>query len=1296
MAKRPLWRRIVRGVAWVLGTLVILAVLAVAFLHTPWGKRVVRGRIEARLAKTFAGGATLGALDYGFLFSSVELHDLVINDPAGKPAITIGRLDASLDRGSLLAGTPVIDALSIEGLDARIVEAADGRANLVGLVTPSDRKPLASIAVNALSIRGQATITKADGTVVTVTDLALAGSVAARPAQKEVDLALGPVSARLAIARPLAPRRELDLSIASMTIARRSTGVDAVLTSFAAGAVAIAEIRAKARLDGGLLVGDQQVAFSKVHVSREKLRTMLGREVLVADVDADLALAGPMTALVARGVVTTRTTSLTLDGTFDLSNRLRPVYRLALAGTARTEDLLIKARTPSIATSVRIGIEGAGATVPELEAAVTMEVGATTIGAVAVEGVTANLTAKRGVFTLEKLLARGLGFEIVATGEVGADTSVRGRLTASGAPDKAVAVLREAGIAVPPRLPPLPPRVELAVNAHGMLRGELSLELEPLHLAIAGGTIAAAGTAQLVNKKLVVADTTIDLAGLDVARLASLAGKKAPVRATLGGTFSIHRTATTQQTDYAVTLALPQATLRARGRATPSGAAVTGRFVHTGVDLGGIVATVPLDRGRLVPERPFQLRLDLPARALAELVPLLPPKVQARVPADLDGTIAVHADLRGTPRAPTGTIDLAVTGTRHAAVHAVVTSGPSGVVLATTGTAGTGELSAALRGTLTVPSLFSGPKLAIDRRIAIDETIEIAERPIGALPKIPPKVAALGGTVGGRVRLTGTPTAIALDGALAWRGYRTASGGTGETAVALTGTPTKLTATVTHGAATIVAEIARSTDRVDVIARMHAEDTPLLPLVPALVAIPAVARGTADGSRLRWDMRADLGLGRRDGVLALDRVRVEGTLAVRGGTFAIPNTNRSWHDIALEIAGDPAGLRLTALDVREGTDRSLHAAGLLTLDGVKPSRLALAVVARKWLAIGVTSPLFTDAPTTEIDLAMHVDGDLARPIPAIDATIDSLTYRAPDRKLRAHQPERISATGDVIFVDDPARVGKLPVLVPAGPLPGGRPLDLRLHLPNPVHVTRDPLDVVATGDLVVTVRREGTIPRGEVTLTGGTLNLFAYHHELVRGRIVLSEEHPRGWLDMVFERRLPEADRRDLAHPAEGARLTLSGEPTKPQLAISGAVNATLPEVFTMYDSGHATFAPELGLPATSTVRAPRGDQTNIMAFISLALPHLLFLDRVTSWSDASDPRGAYGRIRHLEADRYTAGDRNRVRTVARPSVPGRSTAELQLDHMFLHDDRKALGIGVRAGDRLGGGVGLVFEWSSP
>jgi hypothetical protein len=48
-----------------------------------------------------------------------------------------------------------------------------------------------------------------------------------------------------------------------------------------------------------------------------------------------------------------------------------------------------------------------------------------------------------------------------------------------------------------------------------------------------------------------------------------------------------------------------------------------------------------------------------------------------------------------------------------------------------------------------------------------------------------------------------------------------------------------------------------------------------------------------------------------------------------------------------------------------------------------------------------------------------------------------------------------------------------------------------------------------------------------------------------------------------------------------------------------------------------------------------------------------------------------------------------------RPPTPGRSSTELQYDRVFFHDDRKAFGAGLRAGDRGGGGLGLFFEWSS-
>ena len=53
--KRPLWRRVLRVTGRVLAGLLVLVALLVAFLHTPWGKSFVRGRVEKILAKKVNG-----------------------------------------------------------------------------------------------------------------------------------------------------------------------------------------------------------------------------------------------------------------------------------------------------------------------------------------------------------------------------------------------------------------------------------------------------------------------------------------------------------------------------------------------------------------------------------------------------------------------------------------------------------------------------------------------------------------------------------------------------------------------------------------------------------------------------------------------------------------------------------------------------------------------------------------------------------------------------------------------------------------------------------------------------------------------------------------------------------------------------------------------------------------------------------------------------------------------------------------------------------------------------------------
>jgi len=135
--------------------------------------------------------------------------------------------------------------------------------------------------------------------------------------------------------------------------------------------------------------------------------------------------------------------------------------------------------------------------------------------------------------------------------------------------------------------------------------------------------------------------------------------------------------------------------------------------------------------------------------------------------------------------------------------------------------------------------------------------------------------------------------------------------------------------------------------------------------------------------------------------------------------------------------------------------------------------------------------------------------------------------------------------------------------------------------------------------------------------------------------------------------------------------------------------------VLSIYHAGHPVFLAFPGLYPSSTAEVPHGEQFLIFGFLANALPHFLFLDQIAAWADPSEPRGAYGRIRNLEAARYAEDRSGRVRVVGRPTEPGRSTAEVQLDHLWLDTGRALFGAGLRAGDRIGGGLALFFEWSS-
>jgi hypothetical protein len=1310
--KRPI-RRVARWALRIVLALVAVAVILVALLHTPWGKAFVRRKLEAKLAAAVDGRVSLGAIDYSFLFGHVELKDLAIADRDGKPALAVGSVEVALERMSLVHGAPVIDDLDIEGLQATIVTTGDGHTNLAGLVRPSDSPPPASLRIAKLHVAGGATITRPDGTTFTISDLAIDGSVAARPAAQIVDATLAGITANVTVAVPRATPKQLALAIGPVTASRHGDQLEASIGKVAFGALTVDAIEARLGLDHGKLSGAQEIKLAHARLDHTKLQTLLGRAVFVDDVTFDASLVGPPDKLVAHGVVAIRTTTLTLDGTLDLADPARPHYDVALEGKGASADVMATTPpgVPPIATDIRVTVVGTGLVPPDLDAAIGLEVGPTQIGKLAVDGVSAHAHAHAGGITLERFAAHGLGFEITASGDVGSDTTLHGTIAVAGTPPETIKVLREAGIAVWYRVPPIP-HLAVTVHADGKLDGKLELQVEPSTMQIAGGTVAIGGRATLEHRKLADAATKISLHGLDLGAVARLAHKPAPkVHGTVSGTLALDRTPQAQHANYDLAIALrqPDVTVEVHGAADLAIANLRARIVRRAdhVVLATATGHVAHAESELLAQRDWNVVVDAPARSFAELAALLPPELHLALP---EGDVALHAELAGTPARPRGQADIEVhattpAGAEHVTLHADIASSGRGITVSTHGVVDPDKL-AIVDGTVTLPSPFVGNRFDLARLkagLALAETIELPERALASVPLIPPRVAALGGTVGGKLEVHGSLSAPAFAGKLAWHDYPLAGGGLGATTVELAGTPAHAQATLTHGPLQVSADVTRANETIAVTARIHSEPTPVVPLLPASL-VPDLAG--ADTGTLRADLTAQLAFVQHGHAIALDDANVTGSLSLRGGSFALPHTGRRWHDLELELAGDPRGLRLAKLAAHETDeqvhDRSLAVSGLLTVAKerdasgalvLRPATAELDIALHDWLALGAGSPIFTDAPTTTIDLAAHATADLRAPILGIDATVTKLDVRIPDRLERSHQPELQNVSADIIYLDGATPAGALPVPHATASHPK-LPIDVRIHIPQPVHVLKTPLDLDARGELTVTVRDTGIATRGMLIATGGMLQLFGRDHPIVDGTLAFSDAHPHGEFTLHFQHELPPEALRELAR-REPTRVTITGAPAKPVVALGGAFNVTLDEVLSMYHAGHPVFEAPPGLYASSTAEVPHGDQYLVFGYIANALPQFLFLDRIFAWADPSEARGAYGRIRNLEAERYTADRSARVRVVGRPTTPGRSSAELQLDHVWLDRARVLFGAGLRAGDRLGGGLGLFVEWSS-
>ena len=633
-------------------------------------------------------------------------------------------------------------------------------------------------------------------------------------------------------------------------------------------------------------------------------------------------------------------------------------------------------------------------------------------------------------------------------------------------------------------------------------------------------------------------------------------------------------------------------------------------------------------------------------------------------------------------------------------------------------------------------------------------TIDVPKHAPKTYAQFRPKLAKLPGTFGGTIEVKGDLAWPLVDGFVGYQDFKTISGKEGRAGLALNASQFGLDADVEIGPVNadgdppIAVHVNTSRvavkpyldakkcwerndgepcpeDELPINVRVDAHAVDLADLVPdfALPNKDLKFAGTLD-----WDLKGDVKLtpkpryrGEGDARVQLPPIapesKLDGTLTLKDGTVALLDSGRHYEKIQLELKHDLSRIRLEQLVLRESDlekpERKLDAKAEITLDDFKPGKMEVHLSAKDWLVFGHEKVGPMDSPHAALDAEVNVTGDLGGPIKKIDVVVPKLALLAPDRFLRAHQPESLSS-GDIIELKDGMEPGKLPVPIdkqpsteddePAPPkqeAPKGPPtgLDLHVSIPNEARVLLDPLDLVVKGEIALTRRGASKELSGALDVVGGSLALGGKKHELQNGKIVF-ENGCVACVELLYGKKPPETTLREASRASAGDLVTirLQGPLTDRTTTLGGTISpGTLYDLLSAHNAGRPWHKTEPDMPATLTVEYPHYENLLLLSYLSVNVPQFLFMDKVGAWADAYDGRSteSYGKITRYEAEGYSADGDFRVRATARPPQAGASENELSFDWLFANTPQTAVGVGVTGGDRLGGGPGIFFEWSS-
>jgi hypothetical protein len=693
------------------------------------------------------------------------------------------------------------------------------------------------------------------------------------------------------------------------------------------------------------------------------------------------------------------------------------------------------------------------------------------------------------------------------------------------------------------------------------------------------------------------------------------------------------------------------------------------------------------------------------------------------LPKGLGGLVRLDADLRGGREALRGTVGVAATGLTKEGMAPVDVV--AGVELRDDDTAVTGhavvggERLVEIGGTLGLPGKSALVVLRQKTPLAVAGEVKLVDRTVASLGKLNPKLAGLPGDLSGKLTISGTTAEARAEGGFAWANYPTASGTWGHTRAEVRVARERAELRLSAGDTTTeLGTITAALPLGDFLAARRGERATVVPVTvrtelggelgASLPRFADAARLGVEG-KLTSDLGADIGLSVQAAGVSVARVATSGALAVADGKLTLPAYRRTFHDVGLVVEGDEEGLRLTKLAVLESDGekarRSLEGTGLVPLeldDGkVALGSLTLDLAARDFLVSGGSFGEH-DAPRAALSGKVAVRANLAGSTRKIDVRATDLVLFSPDRQPRAHAQEELSkgdvVDGKIVPVGRLAKKDKQVVEGASPPAPGEKGLEVRVHVER-ARIYQAPLDLTVGGEVLV--ERPAGEPRhlsGGLQVAGGRLLFGGRWLTVEKGELRMTDEGP--FLDVFFQKEAWPWVLRDVATEGAGhdpfVRIHLEGivgqQKAKPE-----GLGDSLFEALAVFNLGQVRTITSPTLPASGSPQLPEVREIRQASFMAANLPHLAFLDRAGVQSSPTDGRFSYGRLTHVDAEKYFGGGAGsrRLRITTRPLVPGQSQGEVAHEWLFQNDKQVVSGVGLQGGTRLGGGPTLFWEWSS-